>query len=210
MFDLNVAKLPKTCDEGSGDDCPVLWSPTPEGFTELQSRFVDAFIQLGGKGREAAIAAGYSEVSAQTMALRCLSAPKIVEEIGRRLKLQGPTLLAAAIGGLIRVIEKSDDSRAVVQAAIALCDRFGLSAPKGPAVAVQINTGTSSDVAQALLAEVAAARAERLAREERAARIESEPAPSVGHSVYNGRQEAPPMKLAKQTPFAPPSSPIFD
>lgn len=210
MFELNRRNLPESCDEGSVCEPSVLFTPTPEGYTELQSRFVDAFVQLGGKGELAAIEAGYSHITAGNMAVRNLSQPKIVALLNERLKAQGPTALAIAIGGLLRIIEHSKDDKAVVQASVALCDRFGLSVPRGPAVQVNVNTAAASDVAQALLAEVAAARTERLAREERAARIESEPAPSVGHSVYNGRQEAPPMKLAKQTPFAPPSSPIFD
>lgn len=145
----------------------MLFTPTPEGYTELQSRFVDAFVQLGGKGELAAIEAGYSPITAGNMAVRNLSQPKIVALLNERLKAQGPTALAIAIGGLLRVIETSKDDKAVVQASVAICDRFGLHAPRGPAVAVQINNGTSSDVAQALLAEVAAARADRLAREER-------------------------------------------
>jgi hypothetical protein len=152
-------------EEGSGSLPVVQFHATPDGFTDLQSRFCDAFIQLGGNGKKAALAAGYAEVSAEGMGIRNLANPKINAEILRRLKLQGSTLLAIALGGLLRIIETSSDPKAVVQACVAICDRFGLSVPKGPAVAVQINNTVNGDGAQALLQEIWEERQKRIAND---------------------------------------------
>jgi hypothetical protein len=161
MFQLNRENLPDIGDEGSGDEPVIRYAPTPEGFTDMQSRFCDAFIALGGKGEQAAIEAGYSPGGAMNIAIRNMASPKINGEIIRRLKLSGSSALAVAIGGLLRIIERSKDDKAVVAASIALMDRFGMAPPKGPGVTVNVNNMTGDGV-QALINEVWQAREMRL------------------------------------------------
>jgi hypothetical protein len=127
----------------------------------MQSRFCDAFIALGGDGTKAALIAGYAEGGAANIAMRNLASPKINDEIIRRLKLSGSSALAVAIGGLLRIIERSKDDKAVVAASIALMDRFGMAPPKGAGVTVNVNNMTGDGV-QALINEVWQAREMRL------------------------------------------------
>lgn len=157
-----VENPPFDRSEGSGDAPVVVFGPVPDDLTELQSRFVDAFIQLGGNAYAAAEAAGYGK--SDGMGLRNLAKPKIQNEIVRRLKVQGGTVLAIAIGALLRVIENpASDEKAVTQAALGLMDRFGMAPPRGPAVAVQVNNNNvNGHQAQSILAEVLAAREARL------------------------------------------------
>lgn len=153
--------------EGSVVAPTALRAPDQEhgkGFTELQDRFVDRFIEMGGKGTEAALAAGYGEGGAANIAQRNLANPKIQAEIARRLKLQTGSALATALGALFEVIEEGEDERARVQAALGIMDRFGMAPPKGPAVAVQINN-MDGNGAQAILLDVQNRRQQRLARQ---------------------------------------------
>jgi hypothetical protein len=146
---------------GSVSDPLVPFAPTPEGFTDMQSRFCDAFISLGGDGTKAAIIAGYAQGGAANIAMRNLASPKINDEIIRRLKLSGSSALAVAIGGLLRIIERSKDDKAVVAASLGLMDRFGMAPPKGAGVVVNVNNMTGDGV-QALINEVWAERERRM------------------------------------------------
>jgi hypothetical protein len=153
-------------DGASVSTLPVVFAPVPEGFTELQSRFIDAFIQIG-KGEAAALAAGYGEGGAAQIAMRNLAKPKVQREIERRLKQQGGSALAIAITRLVKVCEESDDDKAAVSAALGLMDRFGMSPPRGPLVAIQ-NNNIGGEQAQSILIEVQKARERRLAQQESA------------------------------------------
>jgi hypothetical protein len=145
----------------SVSEADLACAPEIEGLTAMQSRFVWAFILTGGKAERSAELAGYGG-GAKNMAFRNLAKRKIQEAIADKLKLQPGSALATAIGALYRVLETGKDERAVVAAATALMDRFGMAAPKGPAVAVQINNNVGSAEAQSILADVQAARQARL------------------------------------------------
>lgn len=157
-----IENLPENRNEGSEERPVVVFGPVPEDLTELQSYFVDAFIQLGGNASAAAEVAGYGK--GDSMGIRNLAKPKIQNEIVRRLKIQGGSVLAVAIGALLRIIENpASDEKAVTQAALGLMDRFGMAPPRGPAVAVQVNNNNvNGHQAQSILAEVLAAREARL------------------------------------------------
>lgn len=149
--------------EGSASAPAALVAPAADGFTDLQSAFMDAFIANGGKGGDAAVTAGYGG-GAEGMALRNLAKPKIQAEIARRIKLQTGSALAIAIGALFQVIEEGEDERARVQAALGIMDRFGMAPPKGPAT--QVNIGVmNGNAAQAILVDVQQRREQRLAKQ---------------------------------------------
>ena len=152
-------------DGGASVQAPlaVVVQAPADGLTDQQRAFCQAFIDERGQIEAAAIAAGYGG-GAKNMGTRNLAKPKIQAEIARRLKLQAGSALAIALGALFRIIESSDDPRAVVQAALGIMDRFGMAPPKGPAVAVQVNN-VSGDAAQQLLRSVWDSRAARLEAE---------------------------------------------
>jgi len=57
---------------------------TQKMLKESKHRFIDAYMENGGNGRQAAIRAGYSEKSAHTTAYRLLREPEVVAELERR------------------------------------------------------------------------------------------------------------------------------
>lgn len=149
--------------EGSVSASVSVVTPTPDGFTELQSAFIDHYIALGGKGEAAALAAGYGAGGAAQIAMRNLAKPKVQDEIQRRLKMQGGSALAIAITRLLKIIETSTDDRAAVAASLGLMDRFGMAPPKGPAIVNNIAV-MNGNAAQAILIDVQQRREQRLAR----------------------------------------------
>lgn len=147
-----------------------------DGLNDVQRRFVDFYCSgtpaalcgrdedaPPGDGYAAALAAGYADSGASNMASRNLLKPKIQAEIERRVKMGRGSALLAGTSALFKVIDKGSDERAIVTAATALLDRFGMAPPKGPAVAVQINN-VSGHEAQAILVDVQQRREQRLAR----------------------------------------------
>lgn len=149
--------------EGSVSASVAVVTPAAEGFTDLQSAFIDQYIILGGHAEKAALAAGYGAGGAAQIAMRNLAKPKIQNEIVRRLKMQSGSALAAAIGRLLKIIETSTDDRAAVAASLGLMDRFGMAPPKGPAVVNNIAV-MNGNAAQAILIEVQERRQQRLAQ----------------------------------------------
>lgn len=123
-----------------------------DGLSERQRTFVDFYcsgvpkeiagtdedIPPGNAG-EAAKASGYAVSGAANMASRNLLNPKVQAEVERRVKAGRGSGLLAGTSALLKIVEKGTDERAVVAAAVALLDRFGMAPPKGPSVAVQVN-----------------------------------------------------------------------
>lgn len=136
--------------------------PAAPGLTDLQERFVAAFIETGGKIGESALMAGASH---ETYGHRLLARQKVQDEIARRVKLQSGSALAMAFGRLIKVVETGTDERAVVSAALGLMDRFGMAPPKA-SVTVNNNTAViAGPQASAVLQMVAQRAAARLAQD---------------------------------------------
>nr|WP_277998543.1 hypothetical protein [Sphingomonas liriopis] len=107
------------------------------------------------------MAAGYAESGASNMATRNLLKPQIQAEIERRVKMGRGSALLAGTSALFKVLDKGSDERAIVTAATALLDRFGMAPPKGPATQVNLNVMNGS-AAQAILVEVQERRQQRL------------------------------------------------
>lgn len=137
-------------------------------LTDRQRQFVDAYCggEEPGNAQAAAIAAGYAETGAANMASRNLLNPKVQAEIERRVKMGRGTALLIGTSALFKQIEKGEDERASVQAAIALLDRYGLAPPKGPGVAVQINNNVTGTEASAVLNMIAERAAKRLGQDD--------------------------------------------
>lgn len=147
-----------------------------DGLNERQRAFVDFYVggiaaQIAGTeedvppgdGTRSAIAAGYG-AGAGNMATRNLLKPKVQAEIERRIKVGRGSALLVGVTALFKVLDKGTDERAIVTAATAILDRFGMAPPKGPAVAVQINN-LGANEAQAILIDVQERRQQRLARQ---------------------------------------------
>lgn len=146
--------------EGSVAGPLTLVTPTPDGLTDLQSRFCDAFIENGGRAGEAAVTAGYGG-GAEGMGLRNLAKRKIQDEIERRVRMQRGSALAIALHRGLDIIQNSDDDRAAVAALLGIMDRFGMAPPKGPAIVNNIAV-MNGNQAQAILVEVQERRQRRL------------------------------------------------
>ena len=116
-----------------------------------------------GDGLRAAIQAGYADSGAANMACRMLLQPRFQEEIERRVKAGRGSMLLAARTAIVGVLEHGTDERAVVAAAVAAFDRFGLAPPRGPAAVVNVAV-MNGPAAQGVLADVMRAREERLAK----------------------------------------------
>ncbi|WP_294138354.1 terminase small subunit [Sphingomonas sp.] len=148
-----------------------------DGLNELQTSFIDFYCSgvpaalcgrdedaPPGDGLAAALAAGYRESGAANMATRNLLKPKIQAEIERRVKMGRGSALLAGTMALFKIMDKGSDERAIVTAATAVLDRFGMAPPKGPAT--QVNIGVmNGNAAQAILVEVQQRRQQRIAQQ---------------------------------------------
>lgn len=134
--------------------------PRAGRLTPLELAFAQQFVLNGGKIEEAAIDAGYGG-GAKNMGTRNLCKPRVQAYIAELVKRQSGSALAMAYQALGKIVTQGKDERAVVAAAVALMDRFGMAVPKGPLVAIQNNVVSGSE-AQAIIAEVHAARQKRL------------------------------------------------
>lgn len=146
-----------------------------DGLSDRQRSFVDFYcggvpaaiagtdedIPAGNAG-EAAKAAGYADSGAANMASRNLLNPKIQAEVERRVRIGRGAALLAGTSALFKLLEKGTDERAILGAATALLDRFGMAPPKGPAVAVQVNNTVNAGDASAVLTMIAQRAAARL------------------------------------------------
>lgn len=149
-----------------------------DGLTERQRTFVDFYCSgvpkeiagseediPAGKGCDAAKAAGYAESGAFAMASRNLLNPKVQDEIERRVKAGRGSALLVATTALFRQVEHGSDERAVVTAAMALLDRFGMAPPRGPLIdARTVNNNISGPEASAVLQMIADRAAQRQLR----------------------------------------------
>jgi len=104
-------------------------------LTEQQQIFVREYVSNGGRGAEAARAAGFSEVSSGRYAYQLLEKPHVAEAIrAEQRRVLGGRVATKAISVLEGIL---DDAKAPygarVDAAKAVLDRGGLVAPKAPA-----------------------------------------------------------------------------
>lgn len=131
------------------------------GLSQLQRDFALHFVATGGKGRRAAILAGYSANTAHVSAFRNLANAKVLHEVDRLCKSNIKAALPVAIRALIRVCMSSKDDRAVVQAASKLVELGGM-VPRSAGPAVQVNLQVNGQQAQTIIGEVWQARERRL------------------------------------------------
>lgn len=104
---------------------------TPNGpLTDLQDRFVDAYVTNGGRIEAAAIEAGYSEDSARTLGSRLLKQDKVLAEIYRRTMGRVAVVAPKALDVVERLAQGSRSDKVRLEAAIDLLNRAGLKAPE--------------------------------------------------------------------------------
>jgi hypothetical protein len=146
--------------EGSVTASVVSPAPDTDGLNDRQAAFVDAYCDNGGDGQAAALAAGYADSSAANMGTRNLLKPAIQSAIEQRVRAGRGSALLKATERLFRIMEDSEDDRAVVQAAVAVMDRYGMAVPKAPLIdARSVNVGAKeASGVLALIAERIAAR----------------------------------------------------
>ena len=104
---------------------------SPNGpLTELQDRFIDAYVTNGGAIEKAAIDAGYSEASARTLGSRLLKDDKVLQEIYRRTVGRVAVMAPRALGIVDQLAQSSRSDKVRLEAAMDLLNRAGLKAPE--------------------------------------------------------------------------------
>ena len=99
---------------------------SPNGaLTELQDRFVDAYVSNGGRIEKAAIEAGYSETSARTLG----KDSRILQEIYRRTVEQIALAAPKALATVERLAVTARSEKVQLEAAADLLNRAGIKAP---------------------------------------------------------------------------------
>lgn len=124
--------------------------------------FVDVFIVNGGKGTEAALAAGFAEASAHVSASRMLCRKRVADAILARCQTFMQAALPIAVKALADIAADEQALRKDrIKAATSLLEHGGLAAPKG---GVQVNVGVAvnGQQAQALIGSVWDAKQARL------------------------------------------------
>lgn len=124
---------------------------SPNGpLTELQDRFVDAYVANGGRIEKAAIEAGYSETSARTLGSRLAKDPRILQEIYRRTVEQIALAAPKALATVERLATTARSEKVQLEAAADLLNRAGIKAPDkvdhriGGEISVVIDLGGQS------------------------------------------------------------------
>lgn len=131
----------KLLEAWRGEDSP----PAKEArLTDMQKEFCLQYVTNGGNATEAATVAGYAHPD--VVAVKLMLHFGCVHMINRLTvelwKGKIPQLLANLHG--VAFNEKATD-RARVDATNSLLDRLGVTVPKGPSTAIQINNGTAAD-----------------------------------------------------------------
>jgi len=100
-----------------------------EPLTTKQQAFAEAYVANGGNGKQAAIAAGYSENSARMEAHRLLKHSKVLAEIVYLSTARLASLAPKAIDQVENLITSARSDRVKLDASIDLLNRLGLKAP---------------------------------------------------------------------------------
>jgi phage terminase small subunit len=131
-------------------------------LSEGERIFVDVFIANGGKGTDAALAAGYPEASAHVTACRMLCRKRVADAVLARCQTFMQAALPVAIKALLDIAgDETAMRKDRIKAATSLLEHGGMAAPKG---GVQVNVGVqvNSHQAQQLISSVWTARERRL------------------------------------------------
>jgi phage terminase small subunit len=129
-------------------------------LTDMQRAFVVSYVRNGGKGKAAAIEAGYSENSADVQACQMLKQRPIRDALRNELFDYAERAAPVAIRALTRIVTDPDaTNNEVIKASVALLDRGGV--PKATRQDLNVTT-QHGDVASIIqeLGEKRAARAE--------------------------------------------------
>lgn len=113
-----MPNVPKTVDSPSG------------ALTELQDKFIDAYVSNGGRIEAAAIEAGYSEASARTLGSRLVKDDKVLAEIYRRTVGRVAVTAPKALHIVEQLAQSSRSDKVRLEAAMDLLNRAGLRAPE--------------------------------------------------------------------------------
>lgn len=108
-------------------------------LTELQERFVHAYVANGGKLSAAAKTAGYAAKSGHVEAHRLMRKPAVIRAIYDATALSMGAHLPAALNKLAKLSDKAKSEYVQLEASKDLLDRAGLAAPKKVNVAGSLN-----------------------------------------------------------------------
>jgi hypothetical protein len=108
---------------------PTIFAEPPRELTEKQAAFVKEYVSNGGNGKAAAIAAGYSEATAHSIAVQLKRNPLIQQAVQKEIVTQ---MGYAAVPALARIVQLVDGARSDyvrLEAAKDLLNRSGFQAP---------------------------------------------------------------------------------
>lgn len=128
----------------------------------MERIFAHQFVANGGKGTEAALAAGYSPTNASVAASRCLTRKRVADEIGRLCRTFIHSALPIAIQALLEIAsDKNAKASDRIKAANSLLERGGLATEKG-GVHVNVGMQVNGGQVQTLISSIWDARDQRL------------------------------------------------
>src|SRR6187401_3150605 len=99
-------------------------------LSSRQSKFVDGYMQNGGRAVAAAVTAGYSEKSADNIAYRLLRNPTVYQELMRQLPNAIGLNAVPALAVVSRLMSAAKSDYVKLEAAKDLLDRAGFSPPQ--------------------------------------------------------------------------------
>ena len=133
-------------------------------ISEQQAAFAEAFVANGGNGTQAAISAGYSEISARQMAYKLTRNQKVMDAIrAEQRRLLSGNLATKALAVLEAILDNAEAPLGVkVDACKTLLDRGGLTqkaAETEPEAEKPVSEMSLADL-EAAVARITAQRAE--------------------------------------------------
>lgn len=99
-------------------------------LTEMQERFLIAYVANGGKREAAALTAGYSKQGARQNAWRLLQRPEAIQALMQLSAAALGSHVPAAISQVAKLSLRAKSEYVKLEAAKDILDRVGLTAPK--------------------------------------------------------------------------------
>ena len=100
-----------------------------DGLTIRQRAYAREYVRNGGKGEQAAIAAGYGKAGARQRSTECLQAPAVQEEIRRQVNAMMSDHVPMCLRVLAELAEKAESETVRNSAAQTIMDRTGYKLP---------------------------------------------------------------------------------
>ena len=125
---------------------PDIFAPAARELTTKQAAYVEAYVDNGGHGTNAATTAGYSKTSAASESSRLLRNPLIQQEIQKRMIMELGLSAPAALQQIKRLSRTAKSDYVKLEASRDLLDRAGFRAPDRVDVRLDSEVRVSLDI----------------------------------------------------------------